>query len=84
MYASFNGQPEVVETLVRAGAEIDRKDEASRTALILAAKEGHAETALLLVGLNADVTVRDKEGYTASDWTERNGNLDLARSINTR
>ena len=72
-YTKFNGR--VVETLVRAGADLTLTDESGRTALHEAAR-WHPAVFPLLMRLGADPTVRDAEGTTPMDDALRNRSLE--------
>jgi ankyrin repeat protein len=49
-----------------------------RTALMIAAAEGHLETVRLLIEAGSDLNVVDAEGSTALSLARSNGNLDVA------
>jgi ankyrin repeat protein len=53
-WAAENRSHEIVEVLVAAGCDVNGKDEAGRTPLILAARVGHFETMEMLLRLGAD------------------------------
>jgi ankyrin repeat protein len=52
-----------------------------RTALMIAAVEGHADVARLLVEAGADVNVLDLEGSSALSLARSYGNLDIAAEL---
>lgn len=52
-----------------------------RTALMVAAVEGHAEVAQLLVEAGADVNILDLEGSSALSLARSYGNLDIAADL---
>ena len=71
MMHSFFGDTAAVKRLLQAGANVniaaeDTKD-AGVTALIYAAKEGHADVMKLLVDFKANLQPCDKNGDTALD-----------------
>jgi len=55
---------QAVKVLIAGGAEVNTVDEAGRTALWWAAREGHVECATALLDARADVDKADKDGYT--------------------
>ena len=60
--AAASGNIECIETLIEAGAEINR---GSPTPLMAAAKDGHVECVKLLIQEGADLNIRNENGYTA-------------------
>ena len=56
-----------VELVLARGGKVDDVDNRGRTALMMAAEQGHAAIAKRLVGAGANVTLRDKEGRSAAD-----------------
>ncbi|KAG5757504.1 hypothetical protein H9Q72_014355 [Fusarium xylarioides] len=54
----------IIASLGRTRANIDEKDDLGRTPLILAAREGHMDTAWLLCKYGADVEAFDHSNYT--------------------
>jgi len=65
MAASFNGHTEVVSLLLKAGADVNAKNNDGETALMLASAFGHTEIVSLLLKAEADVNAKDKQGWTA-------------------
>jgi ankyrin repeat protein len=57
----------VAGILLDAGAELQRRDDRGRTALMIAAQRGHREMVTFLLGRGADPTLRDKAGLSAAD-----------------
>ena len=55
---------EAVKQYITAGTDVNTKDEDGRTALHLAASNGHTEIAKLLLANNADVNVMNAVGQT--------------------
>jgi cytohesin len=71
-------EPELLELLLEAGAELDGPNTGGTTPLIYAAQMGYEKACRFLVERGADVTLSDREGETASSMAERNGFSELA------
>jgi len=65
MYAVANGRRELVEILLKSGANVNAQDKWGITALMYAVLEGRRELAELLLSRGADIHVRAKKGLTA-------------------
>jgi ankyrin repeat protein len=66
--AAARGDVECLRALVGAGLEVNRGDYDQRTALHLAASEGHVETIRVLIDeFNADCSVQNRWGHTPLD-----------------
>lgn len=70
------GQPEVVRSLVKAGARVDAKNSDGSTALHGGVFFGQAEAVKLLIDSGADVTIANRSGDTPlrsaeSEWNPR-------------
>jgi ankyrin repeat protein len=58
----------IVTAALKAGADIEARDEVGRTALIWSAFQGHAPMLAYLIDQGADVNARDNQGRTALIW----------------
>ncbi|SPN98681.1 uncharacterized protein DNG_01725 [Cephalotrichum gorgonifer] len=65
------GHPRVVELLLGLDVVIDSRDAMGGTPLHRAVIEGHAESALLLLGQGADISAKDDNGNTARQYSIR-------------
>jgi uncharacterized protein len=64
--AAYSGSTPIVEFLLDSGANIDDADNrAGVTPLLVAAEENHQAVAELLLARGADLSVRERHGYTA-------------------
>ena len=60
--ASTRGRVDVVESLIEAGADINKATKNGTTALIVASMEGHAATVKVLLQAGADVNKATENG----------------------
>ena len=77
------GPPELVRTLLDAGAKVNVQDYRSFTPLMLAAANDHAnlETVRLLLARGADSQSKGRAGETAADWAEKYGDVTVIREV---
>ena len=63
--ASFNGHEVVVDSLIRAGANLDAQNSDGNYALLTAASNGHKSILESLIRAGASLDLRNKYGFTA-------------------
>lgn len=73
--AEFDPDPQAVQDLIRAGAEVNARDEWGRTPLMLAARRNTAPVVEALLAAGADPQAQDKEGRNAYAWAQGNRRL---------
>uniref|UniRef100_A0A8C1TGR8 Kinase D-interacting substrate 220b n=1 Tax=Cyprinus carpio TaxID=7962 RepID=A0A8C1TGR8_CYPCA len=78
MLASEQGSLEIVQELIRRGANVNLDDVDCWSALISAAKEGHVEVVKELLENSAYIEHRDMGGWTALTWASYKGRVDVA------
>ncbi|MFZ5557185.1 MAG: ankyrin repeat domain-containing protein [Pseudomonadota bacterium] len=83
-YAVFNGQDEVARYLVERGAAINARSPNASTPLMMAAREGHEQTAKMLLDLGADTGLRNDWGDDAMAFAMRYENVRIARMVSTQ
>lgn len=81
IYAAFNGHTDVVDYLLRQGADVNAVSDADATALMVAARNGHLETARRLLAADAEPNHINDQGETAVDWALNGGHTQLAALI---
>nr|XP_046268231.1 kinase D-interacting substrate of 220 kDa B isoform X2 [Scatophagus argus] len=81
MVAAEQGNLEIVQELIRRGANVNLDDVDCWTALISAAKEGHIEVVRELLENNANLEHRDMGGWTALMWAAYKGRTDVAELL---
>lgn len=83
-YAAAAGDNGIVELLLQRGASVDPVSplkSGAYTPLMMAAREGKDDTALLLMKHGAKATLTNSEGLTAEQLAERAGKTRVAQAI---
>ena len=84
MIAAENGRVQIVQLLVKEGANLDFTSEQMRsgyTALMIAVVEGHQEIVKLLIDAGADLNLTDIVGRTASMLAVKTGQTERLRML---
>uniref|UniRef100_A0A7S3TNJ2 Ankyrin repeat protein n=1 Tax=Strombidinopsis acuminata TaxID=141414 RepID=A0A7S3TNJ2_9SPIT len=76
------GEVELVDALLKAGVSVYESDAQANTALILAAKNGHADVCRLLKSQGADEHVRNAFRENAYDLANNSRRMDVLRVFN--
>ena len=79
--ACLKGIDSAIKFHIERGDSINSRDEHGRTPIMLAASMGHYETCVLLINLNADLTLVDKEKSDAYQIALIAGHEDIAELI---
>ena len=75
------GDTQEVERLIRAGVDVNNKENDGVTPIHCAAENGHTDTVQLLLDHGANVNVKDAEGYTPISEAAENGHRDTVRLL---
>lgn len=81
MDAAFHGEKERVKLLVSRGTSVNATDSNDRTALHVAASEGHSGVVQLLLEVNADPTLKDTKENTPLNDAVRHKHDEAAKVI---
>ncbi|XP_023855356.1 kinase D-interacting substrate of 220 kDa B isoform X4 [Salvelinus sp. IW2-2015] len=81
MLASEQGSIEIVQELIRRGANVNLDDVDCWSALICAAKEGHVDVVKELLDSSAYMEHRDMGGWTALMWTAYKGRVEVTKVL---
>ncbi|XP_046691957.1 kinase D-interacting substrate of 220 kDa B isoform X2 [Silurus meridionalis] len=81
MLAAEQGSLEIVQELIRRGANVNLDDVDCWSALISAAKEGHVEVVKELLENSAYIEHRDMGGWTALMWAAYKGHVEVAKVL---
>ncbi len=83
-YAAASGDSDIARMLIERKARLDPvspRESGAYTPLMMAAREGKSEVALLLLGQGANPRLENTEGLTAARIAERAGHTGLATAI---
>ncbi|XP_038126699.1 kinase D-interacting substrate of 220 kDa B isoform X2 [Cyprinodon tularosa] len=81
MLAAEQGSLEIVQELIRRGANVNLDDVDCWSALISAAKEGHLEVVRELLENSAYIEHRDMGGWTALMWAAYKGRVEVTQLL---
>ena len=79
--AAAEGQKEMVELLLKKGAQIDARDNYNWTPLIYAAQRGRTPIVALLLEKGAQIGATAQQGWTALMWAARFGYTGTVRIL---
>ena len=79
--SAHQGHLDIVQALLKAGADVDAKDVYSSTSLTLSAHQGHFDVVQALLKAGADVDAKDVNSYTALHGAAYDGHLDVVQAL---
>jgi ankyrin len=80
--ACLYGDPQIIDALLKAGADAKQQGPAGETMVMLAARNGNPEALRLLIAAGADVNVREPiRGTTALMWAVEQHHPDAAQVL---
>jgi hypothetical protein len=80
-WATFNGHTDVVKVLLKAGADVNRRNRAGNTSVIYAASKGHSDILELFIRMNADLLPRAQSDLTLLVAAARSGHSEAVRLL---
>lgn len=78
------GYTELVDKMIRAGAEVAKQDSMKKTPMHLAAQDGHKGIVELLLNAGADPLAVDEQEKTARDFARCNGQAEIAAFLSEK
>lgn len=80
-YAAISNHPQVVEALIKAGADVNAKTSLGNTALMLAVGQLDVPAAKFLLAHGAKKEIANNDGKTALNFTQKRSMNDKAREL---
>ncbi|XP_018614684.1 death-associated protein kinase 1 [Scleropages formosus] len=81
LIAAGCGNTQILQVLIKKGAEIDAHDKSGANAIYYAARHGHVETLRFLHEKKCPLDIQDKSGETALHVAARYGNVDVVQYL---
>jgi ankyrin repeat protein len=82
--AALLGQTKVIDELTKYGASIYARMDDGRTALMVAAENGHLDSSKLLIDIGSNRFTTDPEGRTASDLASAAGHQEVVKLLSAQ
>jgi len=79
--ACLNGNEQLVELLLAAGADANAPERGGETALMTASRTGKPGAVKVLLAHGADVNAHERRGQTALMWAAAEGNTEVVRLL---
>lgn len=84
MGVAFKGDDAIAERLLKAGCDVNARNKAGQTALMMAALFRRTRQVAMLEAAGADPLIRDAQGNTAASVAAAQGSDDLAHRLGGR
>lgn len=81
LVAASEGNLQIAQALIGAGADVDMQDKKGCTALMVAAANDHVAVAQLLINVGANINLTDNERHTALIFACRNNHVNTVEVI---
>uniref|UniRef100_A0A3B3R0F1 Death-associated protein kinase 1 n=1 Tax=Paramormyrops kingsleyae TaxID=1676925 RepID=A0A3B3R0F1_9TELE len=81
LIAAGCGNIQIIDVLVKKGADINTHDKSGANAVYYASRQGHVETLKILHEKNCPLDIQDKSGETALHVAARYGNVDVVQYL---
>ncbi len=81
--ASYNGQSQALEFLIKKGGDIETVNEKGNTPLITAVENNHVDAVKVLLEHNANISTKNNEGLTALDIAKKSTNPEMVSLFNS-
>jgi len=81
MAAASKGMAPLVEGMIRAGCDINKRGSLGRTPIMFACESGDINTVKVIIDNGADIHALNDSGHTALMYGARSGNIDIIRLL---
>lgn len=79
--AAKKGNAQIVSDSLKAGADVNERDDHGATALMWGSLRGYREVVAVLISSRADTSLHDDRGQTALHWAAMRGKTDIVKLL---
>lgn len=79
--AAKKGNAQIVSDSLKAGADVNARDEHGATALMWGSLRGYREVVAVLISSKADTSLQDDRGQTALHWAAMRGKTEIVKLL---